>query len=112
MTDKRFTLNSVLNFDFGICDYGEPIGSLRNICELLNELHEANEGLKEYNNKLMKQPLLFDVQTIPDTMEIMKANTQLEEENQHIKHTIKTMMENERTELGRSVLKQLWEAIQ
>ena len=29
-----------------------------------------------------------------------------------IKQTIKDMMENERTELGRSVLKQLWEAIQ
>ena len=35
----------------------------------------------------------------------------LAEGNEHIKHTIKTMMENERTELGRSVLKQLWEAI-
>jgi chromosome segregation ATPase len=29
-----------------------------------------------------------------------------------IKQTIKDMMENERTELGRSVLRQLWEAIQ
>ena len=47
MTAKRFTLNSVLNFDFGICDYGEPIGSLRNICELLNELHEENQKLKQ-----------------------------------------------------------------
>lgn len=46
MTGKRFTLNSVLNFDFGICDYGEPIGSLRNICELLNELSEENEQCK------------------------------------------------------------------
>ena len=36
----------------------------------------------------------------------------LHEENEHIKQTIKDMMENERTELGRSVLKQLWEAIQ
>lgn len=42
---------------------------------------------------------------------IDKAN-ELLEENQHIKQTIKTMMETERTALGRSVLKQLWEAIQ
>ena len=30
----------------------------------------------------------------------------------NIKHTIKTMMENERTEIGKNTLKQLWEAIQ
>ena len=82
------------------------------VCNLLNELSEKNERLKEYNNKLMKQPLLFDVQTIPNTMEIIEANTQLSEENEHIKQTIKDMMETERTELGRSVLRQLWEAIQ
>ena len=52
MTNKRFTLNSVLNFDFGICDYDEPIGSLRNICELLNELHEENKRLQEENKEL------------------------------------------------------------
>ena len=33
-------------------------------------------------------------------------------ENEHIKQTIKDMLENERTELGKSVLKQLYEAIQ
>ena len=33
-------------------------------------------------------------------------------ENEHIKQTIKTMMENERTHLGKNVLRQLWEAIQ
>ena len=54
MTVKRFTLNSVLNFDFGICDYGEPIGSLRNTCELLNELHEENLKLNDENEKLKK----------------------------------------------------------
>lgn len=48
MTSKRFTLNNVLNFDFGICDYGEPIGSLRNICELLNELVEEKEELESF----------------------------------------------------------------
>ena len=53
--------------------------------DLLNELHEENMMLKEYNIKLMKQALLFDVQTIPNTMEIMEANTQLEEENEKLK---------------------------
>ena len=34
------------------------------------------------------------------------------QENQRIKRIIKDMMENERTEIGKSVLNQLWEAIQ
>lgn len=54
-------------------------------CDKLNALNEENEQLKEYNNKLMKQPLLFDVQTIPNTIEIMEANTQLEKENEELK---------------------------
>ena len=49
------------------------------------------------------------VLTIDEVVELLN---ELHEENEHIKHTIKTMMKTERTELGRSVLKQLWEAIQ
>jgi len=36
----------------------------------------------------------------------------LHEENQMIKQTIREMMESERTTLGKSVLKQLWDRIQ
>ena len=43
--NKRFTLNSVMNFDYGILDDGEEIGSLANICDLLNELHKENQLL-------------------------------------------------------------------
>ena len=60
------------------------------------------------------------------TKRFEKHNQELSEENEQLKHykeaygdeivtiktTIKTMMENERTEIGKSVLKQLWEAIQ
>ena len=59
------------------------------------------------------EDLYFDKEFLDATLP--KTNSwlnELAEENQHIKQTIKTMMENERTELGRSVLKQLWEAIQ
>ena len=37
---------------------------------------------------------------------------ELNDENTHIKNTIKEMYNNERTELGKSTLKQLLEAIQ
>ena len=66
------------------------------IVDLLNKLHEENERLKEYNNKLMKQPLLFDVQTIPNTMEIMEVNNKLEEENEELKSTIAQLIEQNR----------------
>ena len=36
----------------------------------------------------------------------------LHEENTHIKTTIQTMIKNERTQMGQSVLQQLWEQIQ
>ena len=71
-------------------DYGDEC------CKLLNKLHEENERLKKYNNKLMKQPLLFDVQTIPNTMEIMEANNKLEEENKQLKSTIAQLIEQNR----------------
>ena len=60
-------------------------------------------------------------QTIKDheTGERYYGNQQLEnilnelhEENTHIKHTIKTMMESERTELGKNILKQLKDRIE
>ena len=48
-----------------------------------------------------------------------RANRQLNEsrdelirENRHIKGTIQSMLINERTMIGKSVLKQLWDAIQ
>lgn len=52
MTEKRFTLISVVNFDYGINDNDKPIGSLSNICDLLNELSDENEQLKKENERL------------------------------------------------------------
>lgn len=58
---------------------------------------------------------LIDMQT-RDTFDYVSdvcgLLNELTEENKHIKQTIKNMMETERTELGHSVLKQLYEAIQ
>ena len=45
-------------------------------------------------------------------IEVVLLLNGLHEENTHIKNTIKEMYNNERTALGRSVLKQLLEAIQ
>lgn len=86
------------------------------VVDLLNELYEENERLKEYNNKLMKQPLLFDVQTIPNTMEIIEANTNLEKENEQLKqqlnyiqNSISEHIKHQKTELGQKALKEIIE---
>jgi regulator of replication initiation timing len=44
--------------------------------------------------------------------ELFKENKELKKENQHIKNTIQEAYKNERTQLGKSILKQLMEAIQ
>lgn len=93
-TEKRFVYYEHKGADYILenpntdLDFIEMLGDCleaEEIVDLLNKLHEENERLKKYNNKLMKQPLLFDVQTIPNTMEIMEANNKLEEENEQLK---------------------------
>lgn len=79
MTEKRFTLNNVLNFDFGICDYGEPIGSLRNICELLNELSEQNQYLKS---------LKWNQDCINEISISIQQRQSLEEENEQLRQQL------------------------
>ena len=94
MTDKFAICNMGLNGSF-IKENGK-IMEIERVVDLLNKLHEENERLKKYNNKLMKQQLLFNVQTIPNTMEIMEANNKLEEENKQLKSTIAQLIEQNR----------------
>ena len=96
MTAKRFTRK-----EYAIYEKGNPICmTLRDVDVRLNEVWEENEQLKEQN---------ADWETAFDNCKHYKEayGTEIVK----IKQTIKDMMENERTELGRSVLKQLWEAI-
>ena len=69
---------------------------------VLNALHEENEQLRK-EKECDKQ--IFTKKRLHELLQ------QTQKENDHIKQTIKTMMENERTELGQSVLRQLQEAI-
>ena len=75
-------------------------------CDKLNEQHETIKQLKQENMelKLTCKPLFSKRQ-------LHKENQQLKKENQHIKTTITEAYNNERTDLGRSVLKQLIENI-
>jgi archaellum component FlaC len=93
-----------------------------NICKLLNKVIEENEQLKSDAGYWAKtaEARLKKIEQLKTTIQQLRTDNtkqkkQLNEtmkQNKHTTTTIKTMMENERTELGRSVLRQLWEAIQ
>lgn len=54
----------------------------------------------------------FEVQYESWADKIVEKMNELNDENEYIKTTIQSMLESERTEIGKSVLKQLIEAIQ
>ena len=98
MTKRLFGV--VKGYREHIADHTGRLYSDSEVADLLNTVYEENEQLKEQN---------ADWETAFDNCKHYKEayGTEIVK----IKQTIKDMMENERTELGRSVLKQLWEAI-
>jgi regulator of replication initiation timing len=95
----------------------------------LHRLAEENEQLRTKNNAYIQDIEVFkeenthlklENEQLKDIIDQLRTDNtkqkkQLNEtmkQNKHTTTTIKTMMENERTELGRSVLRQLWSAIQ
>ena len=129
MSGKRFMLDDAgelidLN-NHKFVDYGEEC------CNLLNEQHETIQRLNQNVDELLsvdiEEELLKENEQLKQRINVLddqitaqgiviegyqNRNQKLFDEKEHIKHTIKTMMENERTELGQSVLKQLWEQIE
>ena len=106
MTEKRFTvpenyrcIQDNLTKEYYMCeDKTEAI----NLTYLLNALHEENEQLKqEIENG------------IESFKRIQRCHTlTLVEENEQLKNNIKEAYENERTQIGKNVLKQLIEQIE
>ena len=105
---ERFTIVHLRNYD--ICDIQDNaqsiptfyndlgyIESVQPVCDLLNSLAEENQQLKELAE-------IGDYQA--------NRIKELTEENQHIRQTIKTLYENERTQIGKNTLRQLIEAIE
>ena len=103
MTD-RYQINPTYNNIYWIWDYRTPMGkslfyvkdkeTAEFICSYLNQMEDFNEKCIEEIEKLnQRQDGLIN-------------------ENRKIKSTIQTMLMNERTELGKATLRQLWDAIQ
>ena len=92
MTEKRYRID-----DAGtLIDMHtrETYDYVSDVCELLNNLNDENEQLKQHIQTLQKQI------------------KRLENDNIQTYTLIKEALANDRTQLGQSVLKQLLEAIQ
>ena len=97
-----------------VTDEGIPC-TARTCCTRLNCLTEENKELKHENVNIMSDLDYYLVKSRSCEKGLFEKDRQiakLEKENQYIKNTIKEMLDNERTEIGKSVLKQLWEIIQ
>ena len=110
MTEKRFKLGYVCG-DYGLIDNDKWIdlhsmseNSEKNIQICINKMNELAEENKQL--KTIIQQLRTD-----NTKQKKLLNTTMKE-NEHIKTTIKDMINTERTEIGKMTLRQLWRQIQ
>jgi len=126
MTEKRFKLGYVCG-DYGLIDNNEWIdlhsmseNSEKNvqICiNKMNELADENEQLKssdtitDLETEIMNLKTTIQQLRTDNTKQKKLLNTTMKE-NEHIKQTIKDMINTERTELGKMTLRHLWRQIQ
>ena len=97
MTEKPYVQLSAIEFQEVIKIYKEN-----------EQLKKENEQLKSKNRGLQSELQIFKEDVTHSNLQINK----LADENEHIKNTIKEAYKTERTHIGKSVLKQLKEAIQ
>ena len=91
------------------------ITTLSNIVLENEDLRKGNKELTHENVNIMSDLDYYLVKSRSCEKGLFEKDRQiakLEKENQYIKNTIQTMLNNERTHIGQSVLKQLWEVIQ
>ena len=106
--NKRFTLKEIDNFNYGIkvtdVIMDDGIELLQStVCDLLNDLSTENDELRQ---ELNCEKQLFTKKRLH------QENQELTDEIHKIKNTIQVAYETERTDLGKSVLKQLLEQLQ
>lgn len=108
MTEKRFRISQGYTDRFCHDWKKNKLLNFKQTIDCLNTFYEENEQLKSKNRGLQSELQIFKEDATHSNLQINK----LADENKHIKQTIKEAYDNERTELGKSVLKQLIEAIQ
>ena len=119
MTEKRFSVKNnwitdnyigkLLNIDFN------TITDANLCCGLLNQIEDEKKQNGKIASKFLEEneQLKSTINTLThDNTKMKKLLNTTKNENEQIKHHIKEAYETERTALGKSVLKQLLEAIQ
>lgn len=116
--DKRFTLAYEKGKWWAVRD-GEITLWKEEVIGLLNEQHETIQNKQNHivvlENKIVRmRKAIHKLEWLSShrNADLIRENGQLNRENKHIKTTVKQLYESERTELGKSVLKQVMEAIQ
>ena len=92
--NKRFRLMAGMNINYDILDDGEAIGSLANICDLLNELSDENEQLRKENDMFSCELSVSANKEISRNCRI----AELEEENEHYKSLFFELVETALTD--------------
>ena len=118
MTEKRFTTDNGSHEDVCLVDNltkKEYESNFEDMVSLMNDIWNQTQRFEKHNQRLEKENEELK-QTVSDWSgsydELFEDVKRLEKENEQIKQVIKEAIDNERTELGKSVLKQLLEAIQ
>lgn len=112
MTEKRFTINSYSSYDTTtikdnsstrVLSVIDCVDELNYLNKVGNELYKKNEQLKSENKELKE-----GVEELNEICKYYEMRIkEFDSENQHIKNLITEAYANERTQLGRNVLKQL-----
>jgi len=92
-------------------DYSMLLGT-NDLLDELNRLSDENEQLKQQLEDSKNYNATLYQNGMKNEREWIKTFKELEEENERIKQTIQEAIQNERTQIGQSVLQQLYEAIQ
>ena len=107
MTDKRFTLNvdgvTINDGDDRLCGQG--------VVDLLNELYEENQTLKQNITNLLNDEKYWEKKAKQQINELKTENQQLYEDNIRIKQLIATNFNQQRTQLGKNAIQQIMEQI-
>ena len=92
--NKRFTLMAGMNINYDILDDREAIGSLADICDLLNELSDENEQLRKENDMFSCELSVSANKEISRNCRI----AELEEENEQYKSIFFELVETALTD--------------
>ena len=90
-------------------DYSECLDEKKQLKEENNQL-KSSDTITDLETEIMKLKTTIQQLRTDNTKQKKKLNTAMKE-NEHIKQTIKDMINTERTEIGKNVLKQLWERL-